>query len=255
MSNLNNVHFKFLPMSMRVLFSMVLLVFGLAYCMAMIQVWVTHVGLDGKNYLTAKDLMISYNGNKEGTKLESALKGPMATMLDDDNKKVVYTWLHKGAPKEDFDTIINPIVKDHCVVCHNKAANPNLPDYTSWEGIQKVAAPDTGMTVPTLVRVSHIHLFSITFIFFIVSFIFTHAYVRPAWFKCIVIATPFLSLIADVASWYLTKVWEGFAWVVIISGAFMGTAFTIMWFISMWQMWFGKVPADLGEEGEVPCIH
>ncbi len=41
MSNANTVYFKYLPMSTRVLFSMVLLVFGLAYCMAMIQVWVT----------------------------------------------------------------------------------------------------------------------------------------------------------------------------------------------------------------------
>jgi hypothetical protein len=254
MSNLNTVYFKYLPMSTRVLFSMVLLVFGLAYCMAMIQVWVTHVGLDGKDYLTAKDLMISYNGNKEGTKLETALKGPMSAMLDDEGKKTIFTWLHKGAPKEDYDKIINPIVQERCVVCHNKAANPNLPDYTTPEGIQKVAQIDTGMTVPTLVRVSHIHLFSITFIFFIVGFIFTHAYMRPTWFKCVVIAIPFLSLICDVASWYLTKLWEGFAWVVIISGALMGTAFTIMWFVSMWQMWVGKVPTQVGEDGKVPCL-
>jgi hypothetical protein len=254
MSTMNTVYFKFLPMSTRVLFSMVLLVFGMGYCMAMIQVWVTHVGLDGKNYLTPKDLMIAYSGNKEGTKLETALKGPMAAMLDDDNKKVIFTWLHKGAPKDEFDKIINPIVQDHCVVCHNKAANPNLPDYSSWEGIQKVAAADTGMTIPTLVRVSHIHLFGITFIFFITGFIFTHAYVRPLWFKCVVVAIPFLSLLADVASWYLTKIWEGFAWVVIISGAFMGTAFTIMWFFSMYQMWIGKAPAGVGEDGKVPCL-
>ena len=111
------------------------------------------------------------------------------------------------------------------------------------------------MTIPTLVRVSHIHLFSITFIFFIVGYIFTHAVVRPTWAKCVVIAIPFLSLITDVASWYLTKVWDGFAWAVIVSGAFMGVAFTIMWFTSMWQMWFGKVPEGVGEDGSVSCIH
>ena len=254
MNSSNTVYFKYLPMSTRVLFSMALLVFGLAYCMAMIQVWVTHVGLDGKDYLTARDLMISYSGNKEGTKLETALKGPMAAMLDDDGKKIIFAWLHKGAPKEDFEKAINPILQEKCVACHNKAANPNLPDYTSWEGIKQVSAIDTGMTVPTLVRVSHIHLFSITFIFFIVGYIFTHAYVRPTWFKCVVIATPFLSLISDVGSWYLTKLWEGFAWVVIISGAFMGTAFTIMWFTSMYQMWIGKVPAEVGADGKIPCL-
>ena len=254
MSSQNAVHCKFLPMSTRVLFSSVLLVFGLAYCMAMVQVWVTHVGLDGKSYLTAQDLMISYNGNKDATKMATALKGPMAAMLDDAGKMTLFTWLHKGAPKDEFDKTINPILQEHCVACHNKAANPNLPDYTSWEGVQKVAVADTGMTVPTLVRVSHIHLFSITFIFFIVGFIFSHAYIRPLWFKCVVISVPFLSLITDVASWYLTKMWEGFAWMVIISGAFMGTAFTIMWLTSMYQMWLGKVPTGLGEDGKIPCI-
>ncbi len=70
------------------------------------------------------------------------------------------------------------------------------------------------------------------------------------------IAVPFLTLITDVASWYLTKVWEGFAWMVIISGAFMGMAFAFMWFVSMWQMWFWKVPAGISEnQGKVPCLH
>jgi hypothetical protein len=256
MANINSVHFKYLPMSMRTLFSMVLLVFGSAYCMAMIQVWVTHVGLDGKSYLTAQDLIIAYSGDKNGTKMETALKGPMSAMADDATKKVIYTWLHKGAPKEDFETTINPILQEHCVMCHNKDANPNLPDYTSWDGVEKVVKADTGMTIPTLIRVSHIHLFGITFIFFIMGLIYSHAYVRPTWFKCVVIAVPFLSLLADVASWYLTKMWTGFAWVVIISGALYGVAFTIMWFTSMYQMWLYKVPKELADSnGELPCIH
>ena len=255
MSNLNTVHFKFLPMSMRVLFSMVLLVFGLAYCMAMFQVWQTDAGKDGKPMLTAKDLMIAYGGNPNGTKLETALRGPMADMLPAERRQVIFDWLHSGAKTEDIETKITPILQEHCIACHNPEANPHLPNLTTADGLKSVTARDEGMTVPTLVRVSHIHLFSITFIFFIVGYIFTHAYVRPTWFKCVVIAIPFLTLISDVASWYLTKVWEGFAWVVIISGALMALSFTIMWFTSMYQMWIGKVPADVGEDGKIPCIH
>ena len=48
----------------------------------------------------------------------------------------------------------------------------------------------TGANVFTLVRVSHIHLFGVTFIFFIVGLIFSHAYVRPVWLKCTVVALP-----------------------------------------------------------------
>ena len=255
MANLNNVHFKFLPMSMRVLFSSALLVFGLAYCMAMIQVWESHAGKDGDPMLSGKDLMIAYSGNPNGTKLETALRGPMQDMLPKEKREVIFNWLHNGAKAEEIEAKITPILQEHCIACHNPEANPHLPNFTTPDGLKKVAAKDEGMTIPTLVRVSHIHLFSITFIFFIVGFIFTHAYVRPTWLKCVVIAIPFLTLITDVASWYLTKVWEGFAWMVIISGAFMGMAFTIMWFTSMWQMWLGKVPADIGEDGKVPCIH
>ncbi len=254
MSSLNNVHFKFLPMSMRVLFSMVLLVFGLAYCMAMIQVWESHAGKDGDPMLSGKDLMIAYGGNPNGTKLETALRGPMADMLPAEKRQMIFDWLHNGAKPEEIEAKINPVLQEHCVACHNPEANPHLPNFSKADGLKTVTAKDEGMTIPTLVRVSHIHLFSITFIFFIVGFIFTHALIRPTWLKCVVIATPFLTLITDIASWYLTKVWEGFAWAVIISGALMGTAFTIMWFTSMYQMWIGKVPQDVGEDGKIPCI-
>jgi hypothetical protein len=248
-----SVHFSFLPMSSRVLFTMVLLVFGLGYMMAMIQVWVTHVGLDGKNYLTAKDLMIAYSGNPEGTKLEAALHGPMSGMLGAAKKQIIFNWLHNGAKQDEYESKIKPILQEHCVVCHNPQVNPHLPNLTSYEGVSKVTTRDKGMTIDTLVRVSHIHLFGITFIFFIVGYIFTHSYVKPLWLKCVLIAAPFIVLITDVASWYLTKVWTGFAWMVIISGLIMGMSFAGMWIISMYQMWFYKVPSELQEnEGRLP---
>jgi hypothetical protein len=115
----------------------------------------------------------------------------------------------------------------------------------------KMVARDTGATIPTLVRVSHIHLFGITFIFFIVSSIFTHAYMRPLWLKCVVIVLPFLTILTDIFSWYLTKMIPGFAWFIIGSGALMGISFTVQWVVSMWQMWFYRLPAEIQECGGV----
>jgi len=177
-------------------------------------------------------------------------------MLPKEKRQTIFDWVYNGAKKEDFDARINPIIQEHCIVCHNPDANPHLPNFTSYEGVQKVAAMDKGMTIPTLVRVAHIHLFSITFIFFIVGHIFTHAYVRPHWLQSTLIAVPFAMLMADVGSWYLTKVWEGFAWVVIGSGALMGICFASMWVLSMWQMWFWKLPAELTRHsGRIPDIN
>ena len=88
--------------------------------------------------------------------------------------------------------------------------------------MHKVTETDTGTGVFTLVRVSHIHLFGITFIFFMMGTIFSHAYVRPVWFKCTVMAMPFIGLVADVSSWYFTKLYNPFAWVVMIAGGVIG---------------------------------
>ena len=54
---------------------------------------------------------------------------------------------------------------------------------------------------------SHIHLFGLTFIFFIIGLMFSHAYVRPVWFKCAVVALPFVAIVLDVSSWYFTKIY------------------------------------------------
>lgn len=256
MNKVRSVHFTFLPMSMRVLFTMVLLVFGTGYLMAMIQVWESHATRDGDPMLSAKDLMIAYSGNPEATKLESALRGPMADMLPPEKRDVVFDWLHAGANPDEFAGKIDPIMQEHCVMCHSPSGNPHLPDLSTQDSVMKTAAKDEGMNIHTLVRVSHIHLFSITFIFFITGYIFTHAHVRPTWLKCVVLAAPFAVLITDVASWYLTKVWTGFAWIVILSGGIMGLSFAFMWIASMYQMWFYSLPKELAEEqGQLPTAN
>ena len=142
MTKVSYVHFKFLPLSMRVLFTMVLLVFGIGYMMAMIQVWESHAGKDGNPMLSAKDLMISYSGNPEGTKLESALRGPMADMLDSENKQKIFNWLHNKAPQDEFDSTIGPILQEHCVACHNSVTFSKTT-VTFPSGVTVTAGDDT----------------------------------------------------------------------------------------------------------------
>jgi hypothetical protein len=79
--------------------------------------------------------------------------------------------------------------------------------------------------------------------------IFSHAYVRPVWFKCAVMVMPFIGLVADVSSWYFTKLYSPFAWVVMIAGGIIGLSFAYMWFVSMYQMWFARVPAAIAGRG------
>ena len=101
---------------------------------------------------------------------------------------------------------------------------------------------DTGTGIFTLVRVSHIHLFGLTMMFYILGTIFSHAYLQPAWFKAAVIATPFAALVLDIGSWYFTKLYQPFAWVVIGGGALMALAFAFMWAVSLYQLWLWRAP-------------
>src|SRR2546426_562864 len=89
---------------------------------------------------------------------------------------------------------------------------------------QDLVVAYTGTDIFTLVRVSHIHLFGITFIFFIVGLIFSHAYMRPVWLKCTVIVLPYVCLATDISSWYLVKLSHPFAWVTMGAGALMGVS-------------------------------
>lgn len=254
MSNRNFYHFSALPMSMLMVYTMTLLVLGTGYLFAMLQVFYTHTGLDGKSGLTAEDIRIAYHGSESDTRLVKALKGPMSDMLPAAEREVIFKWVKTGAAADGYEKEVKPILESRCLGCHN-GSNPHQPKLDSYEEISKLVVKDTGATIPTLVRVSHIHLFGMTFIFFIVSSIFAHAYMRPLWLKCTVIVVPFLTILSDIFSWYLTKWYPGFAWFIIASGALMGVSFTVQWIVSMYQMWFYKLPAELQEcGGELPSL-
>jgi len=241
-------HFSMLPIGMRVMFTGTLVVLGVGYLFAMIYIFASHAGRDGNPNLSVDDLIIAYSGSKSDTRLEGALKGPMANMLPQNERDEVIAWVRRGAEQEEYTTRIEPIIEKRCMVCHN-GSNPHIASLKKYEDIMLMAELDTGMDIFTLVRVSHIHLFGITFIFYIVGSIFCHAYIKLVWVKCALIATPFLAIVLDIGSWYLTKVYPPFAWVVMVSGAFMGVSFAVQWVISIYQMWFYTLPEDVQKSG------
>ncbi len=235
------LHFQELPMSRRVLYTGALLVLGLGYMFALLYVYAAHASLDGRATLSVQDIVIAYSGTSEGTKLESALQGPMSNMLGETDMVIMLGWVREGAERGIYEAQIKPIVEKNCLGCHD-GSNPHLSNLDGFDNFQSVVEMDTGPDLFTLVRVSHIHLFGITFIFFLMGLIFSHAFLRPVWLKCAIMATPFVCIVFDVSSWYFTKLYSGFAWIVLISGAFMGLSFALMWVVSMWQLWFYKVP-------------
>ncbi|MEN8174827.1 MAG: hypothetical protein ABFS23_03635 [Pseudomonadota bacterium] len=243
-------HFQSLPLSVLITYTMTLLVLGTGYAFGMIHVFSSHAGRDGDPGLSVTDLMVAYSGSASDTRLEAALKGPMQKMLPDGERNVIAAWVRDQANEPEYEVAVAPIIAKRCIACHD-GSNPHVPSLNTYEETLQLVEVDTGMDIFTLVRVSHIHLFGLTFIFFITSSIFCHAYMRHIWIKCLVIAIPFAAITADIASWYLTKVFTGFAWIVLLSGIFMGASFAIQWAVSMYQMWWYRLPPEIRERGSM----
>jgi hypothetical protein len=235
-------HFSELPYSQRVLYTATLLILGMGYLFALIYLFHSYSGKDGNPLnLSYEDIVIAYSGSGKDSRLESALRGSMSVMLPKEELVPIVAWVKEGADRPGFDKQVKPTLERRCMTCHD-GSNPHLANLNGFDNVKKVTERDTGAGIFTLVRVSHIHLFGLTFVFFLLGSIFSHAYVRPVWLKCSVIVLPFVALVLDVGSWYFTKLYHPFAWVVMLGGGFIGLSFAFMWVVSMYQLWFSRAP-------------
>lgn len=229
--------FKDISVSERILNTVFLLTIGLGYLAALANLYYTHQGLDGKAGLSVEDVVISYHGSNTQTRLGTAIKGIMKPNLRyPSDQDVIMEWINSGADEPGYVEKIAPILNRDCIICHTLAVNPSLPDLTTYSGVAEVAHGG-GATIPTLVRVSHIHLFGIAFILFFIGKIFLLCEIN-VYLKRIAVVIPFAAMLLDVVSWFITKSTPSFAYVVVISGALMGISMGMQILVSIYQMWF-----------------
>jgi hypothetical protein len=207
---------------------------GIGFLMAGAQILLTHGMADGKLGVSVDDIVYSYHGNRNSSKLEVKLNGSMKDKASSHDRMILIKWARDGAPKERWEEV-KQVFDANCIQCHSTI--PGLPSFDSYESTAEIAKTDMGATVDSLTRVSHIHLFGIAFIFIFVGFIFSFAVGFNKKVKSIIIAIPFVFLIIDILSWWVTKSYPAFAWFTIIGGFGYISAFAIMWVTSMYQMW------------------
>ncbi|MGR8932095.1 MAG: elongation factor-1 alpha [Gammaproteobacteria bacterium] len=222
--------------SIKLLFTGYLVTIAAGYIMALIQILFTHGMADGKFGLSLDDIVYSYYGDRSGSVLESKLNGSMKMNAPDQERFKIIQWVRDGASEKEYQETIKDIVDKHCVACHNESAG-SLPDFSKYDNLKKLSESDEGETFQSLTRLSHIHLFGISFIFMFVGVIFSFSTGVPCCYKYPAIIMPYLFLLVDIASWWLTKLNPHFAWLVIVAGVGLGISFAFMWTVSMYQMW------------------
>lgn len=224
-----------LSLPWRVLFSGYLVVASVGLLMAGLQLLVTHGMADGKLGLSVEDVVYSYYGDRGNSLLEAKLGTTMKDKANEHDRAALVKWVRAGSPKDQWDASVGAVVAANCTKCHGVI--PGLPSFTTYEGMKPYTQVDEGKTVPALARVSHIHLFGISFIFVFLCGIFALAEgLRPR-LQALAIATPFAFLVVDIAAWWLTSWSPAFAWMTIIGGLSYNVAAAYMILTSLHQMW------------------
>jgi hypothetical protein len=226
-----------LPVTLRVLFSSFLIVIGIGYLSALSYLFLVDVEPHreaGKGMV--EGISAKYHGSTSGTRLEAALKGTMADKLTTEEREQVFQWIRADATADGYKKI-EPIITQKCGVCHNAQSGLPISSLTSFQEVQKVTKTDTGLSVLQLTRVSHIHLFGISILFLLTGAIFSLSE-TPIWFRVSVLIIPYLAIIMDIGSWWVTKYYDPvFAYIVLFGGALMGLAMACQILISLWEMW------------------
>jgi hypothetical protein len=239
-----------LGLPLRMLFTGYLLVTGVGLLMAGVQILLTHGMADGKWGISVNDIVYSYYGNRGSSRIESKLEGSMKDKASVDVRASIVKWVQAGAPEEQWESSMKTKFQQNCVQCHGNI--PGLPNFSTYQGVLSVSQIDRGASIDSLARVSHIHLFGISFIFLFVGFIFSFAIGVPRAIKAAVIFIPFAFLIVDVLSWWVTKWYPNFAIVTIVGGFGYTLAAAFMLLTSLYQMW---VMPMMGRRPDIDAWH
>jgi len=224
-------------LSEKALYTSFLCIVAIGYLMAMTYLYTSHQGHDGRPGLSIQDIADTYYGNRSGTRLEAAIRGPMSGFIQIDDRNEVMAWLSGGASEADYVAKVEPILAKSCIACHNPASGQQIPDLTSYQGVREFARVDLGESLHTLMKLSHIHLFGIGILLLTIGLIFRLTVMRR-WLKVTLIVVPFAAMFADILAWFLTKWDPVYAYVVVIGGAALGASMAVQIFVSLYQIWF-----------------
>lgn len=232
-------------LSEKFLYTAFLLLVGLGYLMAMGYLYVSKEYNDKQAGLSVDDVATGYYGNRSGTRLETAIRGPMAGFIEEKERSVIVAWLKDGAQENAFEKDIKPILEKDCLGCHSKESGQNLIDFSTYQGLSEVAQVDKGMSVASLLKVSHIHFFGISLLLFALGLIFIQSEMNVV-LKRVLILLPMVAVFVDIAAWFLTKWDSHYALVVVVAGATLGLSMALQILISLYQIWFLKRPSPTG---------
>ena len=98
---------RILPIPLKVLATMFLLTMGLGYLFGLTYLYLIDVEPHTKHGMgLVAAVIMKYYGQRDTTKLEAALRGPMTEYVTDAQRTQVIRWIRAGAAETDFVKVL-----------------------------------------------------------------------------------------------------------------------------------------------------
>jgi hypothetical protein len=228
-----------LPVSSKVALTLFLCVAGLGYIFGFFNIYLSYSRMDGKPGFSIEDIRLAFSGSGGSTRLEKAVDGPMkGNFANAADYNTMKAWLKAGATEADFNSV-KGIFDSSCVSCHSTDAKIGGVALENYSEVSAVLQKDTGMSVPRLVTLSHLHVMGILCLVFLLCLVFSFtAFAEPV--KIVVMAFSLCSIVADIGSWWLAKFVASLAPVVILGGVCLALSFLALILLSLYDLWLRK---------------
>lgn len=222
--------------SVRAFATSVLCVLGLGYALSLVYLFTGHVNHFMQEGHSAVDAIeFTYHGLPTAKpRLLVSLEGSMSATISAGEYDLIKQWIDDGATEETYPERVGPIIEKNCTSCHSEGGY--FPKLETFADVQPLTAPDKGMDVTKLARMTHVHLLGIPLLFYILGALF----VRTRWnekLKAALVVLPFLGVLMDIAHWWITKADKNAAIGVLIGGAVMSAGFAVQWLMTMADVW------------------
>src|SRR5437867_7070491 len=121
MPELNSLRLSQLPRVVRLVLTYSILVLAAGYLIAMVNLYLTYSLTDGEPGLTVMDLKRAFYGRRDNTRLAAKIHGgSMEQFLPNPgDKEKILTWIQDGASEKGYEDIVQPILMQNCIRCHN----------------------------------------------------------------------------------------------------------------------------------------
>jgi hypothetical protein len=210
------------------------------------------------------DIIGSFHGMNQPAQLLVAIRTTMKRYIpSEDEYEVLMKWLEGNRISEDYDSLelgdFAPaeILSRNCVRCHSPGSmeGGGIGDRISleyWEDVKEIAFSKNLDPVPLdiLVTSTHTHALTQPMIAVVSSLLFFFT-AWPRRVKHTLVMLVFAALFLDLASWWLSREWQVFCYVLVVAGGCFGGIVGLQLICAFLETWFGGL-LPKSQEKEIP---